>query len=176
MGMISPQGTFTVDDTIWEKLYDSTLSSDASSVTISGLDGDSDKAYKLYVHFAGGSTYQEWCFLRINGDSSVTYYTHQLYGNGSSVLSRILSNSFIYLCGIGVNNFEGNCEVTIMPKTGDVRVVNALCSNDLDSTSISNTFLTQAVYPNTSTNITSLLIDSQSGSIYTGTKIILWRL
>ncbi len=65
----------------WKKVYETTLTANAASLTISGLDGNKDKCYLLIARFyndaGAGAVYY---MLRLNNDSSANYGYQRIQG------------------------------------------------------------------------------------------------
>ena len=82
----------------YDLLETQTLGTAAASVTFTGLGAYSDYKH-LQLRIVGGATTTGGTLnnfnIRLNNDSTVSYYTHQLQGNGSSVASSGFSTAKI---------------------------------------------------------------------------------
>ncbi|MCD6169022.1 MAG: hypothetical protein J7J76_00480 [Candidatus Latescibacteria bacterium] len=77
----------------WELIRDVAVAEDTSSVTLSGLDGNSDIVYLLLVHYRNPTDSGVCCDIRFNHDCGNNYAGIVIYSDGSelSTLSRTMS-------------------------------------------------------------------------------------
>jgi len=136
-------------------IYSTTLGSNVADFTISGLDGDTDRHYRLEVVSAGGAV--SYMIVQPNADNSASYFGNQWGVTGSSTIYNLYqtTNLGIPLC------YGADGDVGIMrlfPYQNNQR--SAICTS-IDN---GNTTFRKHGYiwnPN-NTNITSLKIIAQS--------------
>ncbi len=107
----------------WQIEYDSTLTSAATTVTISGLTGDTAEEYTLIVREKVGSASAATYYVRPNNDNTTGIYSLQsLYGIDSSLSAgRSTSNAGIYQSE-GDPGETSAARTLIYAKTGHIRL------------------------------------------------------
>lgn len=163
----------------WQKVYSTTLDAAATSVTISGLDGNTDVMYRLKCRLifggAGGGSF----FIRPNNDTGTNYGEQQLTGvNTTASASRSTARDAMYIDTVGssVNNITQSEEI-IYAKSGYVRTEILIANHDVSGTTNTRIELFGHVWNNTTDNITSLVVGGgQANSLGIGTFIYLEKL
>lgn len=164
----------------WQTVYDSgELVSAATSITISNLDGNLDKEYRLICRFInnynGTATYS----LRMNGDTGSNYGFQQLYGDGTTAGATRGTGTSMRLRSNGYAlNAVGMVDTVIYSKSGFVRTVLTNNVDNISGTTIGAIGSFGQSWNNTSDNIISLTIFEESGfanGIGVGSRIILMR-
>ena len=151
------------------------LSSAATSVTFSGLNGDVDEEYMLKARIVNGASGQS-VYVRPNGDAS-NYGTQRLYGSSSSVgANRAVTGGIIRIANdsaLGSINFS---DTTIYAKSGFVRTAISTGSNDVITTAIGSIDMYGGSWNNIADNITSIVVGSDvSNGLGVGTHLLLFK-
>jgi len=113
--------------------------------------------------------------LTINGDTSSTYYAHELYGDGSSASSNTDSNNYILLgngnsAGTGAGGTFSNVITDILDytSTNKAKTFRSICGVDINGTIAGyggRVGLSSASWQNSSTAISSIKIAPDSGTL-----------
>lgn len=161
----------------FQQIYSNTLSAPATSVTITGLDGDTDVLYRLV--FRGVNNYNGAASvgLTFNGDSGTNYGYQRLYGSdAASGADRYTAISGFSIGNYGVLNDKTFSEVLVYAKSGYVRTGILNDAWNINGTTISAILLKGFVWNNTATNMYSMTIDTAgyANGLGTGTVIELW--
>jgi len=173
-------GTFAADQYV--KIYENILSSAATSITISGLDGDTDEEYRLILRYVNGCSGGTNICAYYNNDTNLTNYGGIfLQGVGPGTSSFGFSPTTDVTLYIGRADSSGNLsfsDTIIYAKSGYIRTSITTWSRNISGTTVSHIQLFSAVWNNTSTNITSLVIkdiSDYSNALGIGTSIELWK-
>jgi hypothetical protein len=161
----------------WEKVFDSTLSSASTSITISGLDGDQDLEYKLSARIVNGYNGQALYYARPNNDSGGANYGYQgIYGiNTDATASRSTTSAF-RLGDCSAINYINQSETTIHAKSGYVRTAIIKQCSSITGTTVNDIDLMGMSWNNTADNITSLVVlADQNLGIGIGSQITLYK-
>jgi hypothetical protein len=116
--MLIPFGIFSAAGigSDYELIESSILTSTAASISFSGLAAYADTYKHLQLRLmarSNGPFGEDAVRVRLNGDSAANYSFHQLYGQGSSVISSAAINQtaadvfFIAASGAAANAFGG---------------------------------------------------------------------
>jgi len=157
----------------FQKIYKTTLTSAATSVTISGLDGNTEHLYRLKIRgingYAGGVNHQ----LRINNDSGSNYGMQKLEGNNStSSASRAVYDTVYLNWNVISQNNLFYSTILLYAKSGYVRTFLHENIDDISGTTVTAIVLRGNSWNDTSTNITSLVIYAgQTNGLGIGTVI-----
>ena len=160
----------------WSKIYDNTLSSAATSVTISGLHGDVDLEYKLEARIVNGYNGAVSCYVRPNNNSSGSNFGFQgLYGANTSA-AAIRATSAGWDCGyLNALAEVTQQSLTISSKSGYVRTCIKEQLGYTATTTVANVDLKGQSWNNTADEITSLVVlADQTNGLGIGTQITLW--
>ncbi len=160
----------------WQIEYDSTLTSAATTVTISGLTGDTAEEYLLIVRAIADSASIATYVLRPNNDSTGSIYGLQsLYGSGASAGAGRSTGSSIYQSEADSGR-TATAKTLIYAKTGHIRLFLVDIARDITGTTVTYTMMYAYSYNETSTEITSLaLISTETDGFGVGTEIILYK-
>lgn len=161
----------------WERIYSTTLTEAATSVTISGLDGDNDEEYKLICrninNYNGGCGYG----IRLNNDAGTNYGYQMFYGLDTTLnaLRETAADSMWFLNSSGLNDMQF-ADTLIYAKSGYVRTFLINSEGRTSGTTVGMMILIGGVWNNTADNITSLVIIAQNiGGIGVGSVIELYK-
>ena len=174
-GKLYPQGAFNAN--AWVEVYETILAATATSITISGLDGDAAGKYLLKARVVNG--YNGNCFygVRPNNDSGNNYGWQNLSGSDTSIAaSRNTSWSYIYTGFCAALSDKGFSSILLHAKSGYVRTVLAKLTESVVTTTVTTIRLIPGAWNNTADNITSLVVFAdQVGGLGIGTHIELWK-
>lgn len=173
-GKLNVLGSLQADTMV--KIYDNTLASPATTVTISGLDGNAHEEYELIVRGVGAGNPSSGPYIGFNNDTTDGNYGCQLlYGNdGSAGAVRLTANRIV------APNFSASGQIDtfslrIWAKSGYIRT--AIFNQLLRATGVTVTqiLLDTYIWNNTVDNMTSIYIgNGDTNSLNTGTHIELW--
>jgi len=170
-------GTFAADQ--WVKIYESILSSAATSITISSLDGDTDEEYRLIFRGVGGNAVSCYYFVRPNNDTGSNYGVQLLYGYNVSVgaIRDTLEAGINLDYGATIDqNSIIFSTLNIQAKSGYLRTTIGKSAVNIATTSVGLIELMGNSWNNTTDNITSLVIlADQTNGLGVGTSIELFK-
>ena len=155
----------------WEKIGEVDVTSSVSSVSFTGLDGDSDKFYLLCCRIINADSANQRGFqLRFNGDSGSNYSTEGFYVDGGSTSTKDISpDSQIEFCRVRAGDV-GTALIFINPTTGKKREIVSYFSGDRF------VGIYGGAWTNTTDNVTSISVLQIGGAyIGAGSKFILFR-
>lgn len=160
-------------------VYDSgELAAAATSITISGLDGDVDEEYELIVREVSGGT-PATLFLSFNSDTDADNYgTQCVYGENSTAgASRSTGSPTGWQIGsLNTNGYLCFSQTKIKAKSGQVRTGITKFAYDINGTSIIGIYLRGQSWNNSVDNINSLVLTHASASgIGIGSRVILLK-
>jgi len=159
----------------WRQVYSNTLASAATSVTISGLDGNTDISYWIVARIIGGTTAD--IYLQPNGDTASNYGSQRLVGNNTTVSAlRNTSETGLKFDSVLANNVT-MIKGILYAKSGYGRTFNGETMNQVTGTTINGVVRWDSVWNNTADNITSLvLLSSAASGLGIGTFIEIYAL
>jgi hypothetical protein len=150
----------------------------ATSLTISGLNGDVDEEYILESKVVGGCNVAVGIDVRINNDSGNNYGFQYIDGSNASPSAGRVTNK-TGIDAIGSVGDLGNISLTslkLFAKSGFVRTCILERLYNASGATISSAHLNGQSWNNTADNITSLVIAaSQTGGIGVGSSFQLYR-
>ena len=163
---------------VYNVIYDSgefAAASTASSISITGLNGDTDIEYMFINRFVDLNTTGGY-YIRPNNDSTAGNYGFQyIDGTGASATAlRATAN----VLTAGYTNVNGNISLgttNIYAKTGRVRTALTKFSGDCLATSVNQIQLNGQVWADTTNNITSFTVGAVNDLMGVGTRIVLLR-
>ena len=164
----------------WQEIYKTTMLTTTNSISISGLNGDTDILYRVSMRGVNPNTANSITLLRLNNDSTADIYGVQyMTGNSTSVDVGRYTDTGIINCAFGTNDgIVGKSITLIYAKSGYIRPV---IVDKVDK--IGGVWVVQYLdqmgyaYNDTTNNITSMTINaSQAGAIGIGTYVCLERL
>jgi hypothetical protein len=165
----------------WQLIYDNTLTSAATQIDITGLDGNRDVVYKLVGRLVNGYNGGANARVCLNYDSiggTVGNYGYQvLTGTSTGVIAAqsttytgyLLSSSSV-LSDIGLG------ELLIYAKSGFIRPALLSSTYGISGTAVGYITTWGWSWNNTADNITSISIVNYANAIAIGSHIELWRL
>jgi len=153
----------------WELIADVVLTTAASSITISGLDGDRDEIY-LFVCYWKGSPTAAWNLFDLQPNNvSLNLNTQYLIGDGTSLSAGTLS---VIRLGGPYDTEEDFCVCMFYAKSGKQR--RCVWARSVRTTIIE--VLNAGLWNNTTDNITSfVIVSSTTNGMAAGTRVLLFR-
>lgn len=171
--------TGTIYGNEWQMIYDSdNLSSAATSLTISNLDGNTDKEYRLVSRLVSGAANTNF-YVRPNNDAGTGTFGEQWINGSGSTLS-----AFRQTTGIGFyNHYSSNpsgylnfSDLNLYAKSGYIRSGITHYADGITGTTIGNAGTVAGCWNNTTDNITSIVIAAdQTNGLGVGSRFILMR-
>ena len=161
-------------------IYSCELTEAATSITISGLNGNTDVEYRLICRFVSDCDGYSNYLLRPNNDSGANYGYQYVLGNASSVLagrSTTTTGLFLTDCGgyASGEHKKGVSDTFIYVKSGYLRTAITKQIGDTYSSTVGQILLMGSVWTNTADNITSLVIAASGvNGLGVGTSIELY--
>lgn len=161
----------------WQKIYETTLESATTSVTISSLDGNTDVLYRIKIRIVDGNSGTA-PGIRFNNDSGNNYGRQNLSGGESTASAG--RNTGVALIVLGNTNSSG--EIIFMQgifyiKSGYIRTGISTDMNRVTGTYINPIRALGQVWNNTADNVTSIVVFSdQTNGLGIGTYICIERL
>ena len=150
----------------WQKVYSTTLDAAATSVTISGLDGNTDVMYRLKCRFVNGFNGAVSYLFRPNNDTGTNYGFQYLAGiNATASAGRNTAQTGTSICNqADALNDIAEGEVLFYAKSGYVRTSTGSNSRAISVTTVTGIILYGQAWNNTTDNITSLVIFADSAN------------
>jgi len=164
-------GTLKADAFV--KIYDSgELAASATSVAISGLNGDTDEEYIIRCRLVSGAADSVF-EMRLAGDTGNNYGHQFLYGNNTSPAAARDVKTFWYLGGSDCDSGESAySEVRLYAKTGFIRTALEITASKIATTTITSIWRMGLSWNDTSTNITSItVLADQANGLGVGSRI-----
>lgn len=152
------------------------LSATASSIEVTGLDGDSLETLIITGYFACDTTCS--IYLVINGDSASNYGWQMLGGTSTTIYASRNTGTAI-IVGEVQNNTTGIAEVSysnmkLYTKTGNERTgINHFLGTGVGALAL-QTEMHSFMWNDTSNTITSLKFYTSDGNFETGTSLNIW--
>jgi len=175
-GILNVQGA--VNCGIMQKIYQTTLTEAATSVTISNLDGDTDTIYELRIRVINGNAGDTIYTLTMNTDTGANYGYQYIRGINAAVSAGRNSAS-----GMVTNAIDGGTtgrsfsKTLLYVKSGYIRTGISEYIDTVSGTTVTVLGLKGLVWNNTADNITSIVLTAnQISGLGAGTVIELWAL
>ena len=161
---------------LYQTIYDSgELGAAVTSISITGLEGDIDKEYKLIIRGIDKDTTGYW-ILRFNSDSDSNYGYQRIKAQDSSAsASRGTSSTLMY---VGLTETDGNItfsETDIYAVSGNERTVISCTIESITGTTVASLNLWGQVWNNIADEITSMTIAVSADEMAIGSRIILLK-
>ena len=179
-GVLLPQLTSNIKYDTWVKVYDYTVTGSAvTSLSITGLNGDTAKEFKLEARIVNGYNGAANYGVRPNNDSGLNYGYQILYNSNATTPAAVRGTSaLIYLNNGGGSSALGDVFQTsavIQAKSGYVRTAIIESTDKIVTTTVNFASLAGFSWNNTADNITSLVcLADQTGGLGVGSQITLW--
>lgn len=160
-------------------IYSSVVAANTTSVTISGLTGNTDVEYFLNIRYIGNgpAATTNRIYLYPNGDTTAGHYGYiYLGGINTTPDSDFNTASAARLTYVADPNNQAFTNVHIYAKTGNNRMWTSLHAADIDSSNtVMQVMAWTTIWNESVTEITSLVIQAdQANGIKAGTSIELY--
>ena len=142
----------------WKQIYNTTLSTAATSITISGLAGDTDICYKLEARIVNGYNGALSFRVRPNNDTGTNYGYQFLDGYGTSPSAGRGATGCWFIAGATALGGVSQGELTIQAKSGCVRTAITNEIDQISGTTVSEVTMYGQSWNNTADEITSLVV------------------
>jgi len=161
---------------VWEKVFEIVLDTPQQSITVSGLDGDTDRIYLILAHIKNGAGSVSWYYIKPNSIGTGFLHSYHYVVNDNGALSHGYGFQGTYNLGFHMWGLGGYEQVFvkgfIYAKTGLLRKsqfeLSRKCGGNKLEAGLISTWWDETV-----SNITSLLFDSSQPNAYdVGTHII----
>lgn len=169
----------TITGTCMTVAYDSgELAAAATSITITGLNGDTDEEYELICRFVGGSATPQHYYLQYNADTGSNYGTQRLDGLNTTAAADRTTPTMNYLTGFDETD-QNNitfCQAKIQAKSGYLRTAISKTANNITGTTVNTILLQGHSWTNTADNLTSIIVScNQADGLGIGSRVILLK-
>lgn len=157
-------------------IYRNTLAAAATTITITGLDGNTDLQYYLACRIVNGYAGSLIYTLTFNSDTATNYGYQFLYGANTTLTASRSTFAGIIIGGADNQNEISNVDGIIYPVSGSERCM-ILTDNRAANVAatISRYDSSSQAWLDTSNNITQIVITaSQTNGFGIGTMINLW--
>lgn len=158
--------------------YDSgELAAPATSITISGLNGDVDEEYELIVRTVNDYNGSAEIQLLLNADDGGSHYGFQWVDGTNATASALrATNSSVYLATTSTQNYLSFSHSKIMAKSGYVRTAITKTAQSITTTTVTSAALIGQSWNNTADNLTSMVVRaSQANGLGIGSRVILLK-
>lgn len=175
LGKLQVLGSLQYDGMVL--VYNNTLAAPATSVTISGLNGDVDEEYELQIRQIGGSATINHINLSFNSDTTAGNYGYQyLFGENSSAnAGRSTGLPQLAYAEEVDQNSSLFTRIVIHAKSGFVRTLISEIAENITGTTVGAITLVGNSWNNTVDNITQIVLTStQTNGLGVGTSILLY--
>lgn len=161
---------------VWKEVYDNILTANATSVTIAGLDGDTDHIYHVFVRFVGNAVTN--FFIRLNNDAGNNYLRQYISADDAVVASNEFGPTTAMW--IGGSAGVGQCCMTwaqLYARAGFPRTLLHLCLTDLTAAEPGVWYSVHNLWSNTLANVTSIVIlAANANGLGIGTHISVYKI
>ena len=172
------ENPISIDGT-WKTIFDSNeLAAAATSITISGLNGDVDEEYELIVRLIGGqASGVARARIQFNADTGANYGEQDISGSSSTAAaSRGTGLTIIDQCAADAANKLGFSITKIKAKSGQIRTTITKYVGSISGTTVNNVQLQGGVWNNSVDNLTSILLgEGEANSFGIGSRVILLK-
>lgn len=175
VGNLYPQGDFKAD--CFVKVFETTLSSPTTTVTISNLDGNTNEVYLLVVKMIGNYAGRTSLRLRPNNDSGTNYSYQRMQGVDSTAQAlRDTGVSFIVVGSCDASDERSWSRSILYAKSGQDRTCFVNLAYSIKGTLVPILFPIFYVWDNNADNIISLTLTAQNANgLGTGSYIALYQ-
>jgi hypothetical protein len=155
----------------WKRVGSSVLGGAASSVTFSGLNGDTAVCYYI-SHQTKASGAMGYVKFTVNADGGTNYGLQQLEAAGASApyASRATGQRYTPAGYAGTNNYYTNGHILMFAKQGFVRPIIWQAGMDITGTTVTYLGVQGQVYSVTNTEITSATLSAEANNFAAGSQ------
>ena len=161
---------------LYQVVYDSgEFATTASSLTITGLKGNTDKEYKLICRFIDDTTVGDYK-LTFNTDTGNNYGYQDIKGiNTDKSAARDTSEAYIHIGQTATDDYICFSETDIYAVSGNERTAISTYAYDITGTTVTGIIQRGSVWSNTADEITQMVITATADNINAGSRIILLK-
>jgi len=166
----------TLYDDCWQRIYSTTLTEATNSITISGLDGNTDEEYKLIVR-GRYNTDAVIFILNLNNDTGENYGQQNIQAINTALTAKRSSSETYIVLGVGeaLNDISFS-DTLIYAKSGKIRTSISTWACNVAGTTIGRLRIQAQSWNNTADNITSMVISTiGTNGMIAGTVIELYK-
>ena len=151
---------------------------EATSITISGLTGNTDVLYRLRIMGVSGTDVTAGNLMRLNNDTTSNICGYQyLQGTNTATNAQRGTANFIPGGGFSASGQTSLCESLIYAKSGFVRTAITEFTSGILTTTVGGSELWGCSWNNTADEVTSIVISNATANgMAIGTEITLERL
>lgn len=146
---------------VWQRIYSSgELAASVSSISITGLNGDSDKVYKVVSKL--NTTAAAVVLMHFNTDSAANYGNQYLHAHGNQMLAaRSTAETGVVVASQSSSGIASSLTETIIyAKSGTGRTALVCFGSGMSSNYVTRLYEIGYVWNETSANLVSLLLDT----------------
>lgn len=159
----------------WEEVANAELVAGATSVDITGLDGDTDQVYRFIIAFRENGTGGANLLIRFNGDSGVSYDYQELRADGATVTgSRVNGDTGIKLAFGNSGDTRISEGVAYVATTGQQRAVVCHAAREIAGNA-PELSLNAGNWRNTADNVTQITFVLGAGQFAAGGRVIVLK-
>jgi len=162
----------------WVLVSQYSLDSATGSIEITGLDGDTDEVYRIFIYTYHASLYggNHAYIVSFNGVSSGAYGYQEVVVNGGTATpaATTASNHFIMLRTETLTSCVTFSEMVLYAKTGAERLYFSNSLNQADTSSAFSISEKFGTFSDATTTITSIKISTGPDSFDTGTTVLIY--
>lgn len=175
-GVLIPQLTSNIRYDTWVRIYSATLTEAATSLTISGLNGDIAKEFKLEARIVNGYDGAAFFLVRPNNVSTASNYGYQqLVGLNDTYEAARGTYAAYYIGYAGALNNLSQGSLIIQATSGYVRTAINEYARTITGTTVTAIVVSGQSWNNTADNITQFnIISDQISGLGIGSQITLW--
>jgi hypothetical protein len=161
----------------WRLIYELDVSSNMTTLTVTPVNGNLDKAYWILGRYVNNSGATQSYFVRPNGDNTLNYGSTYIYGASSAVGSGTSTANFqdgLYHC-YSLTATQCEATSTMIAVSGAFRSMQTQFSYNVTPGYVGGIELFGSTWNNSIANITSLEITSSAANgIGAGSHIEVW--
>lgn len=162
----------------WIEIDSNILGASASSVTFSGLSGNTDQIYMI-SQMIKAKTSSQYSVFRFNGDTSTSNYgLQQIRGQSTSLTAeRRSSDGFLYnnIGGTGAGSYY-QLNTILFAKSGFQRVTLSNSATGISGTTVDSIGVNGGTWINTANELTTILCYPTAGEFDIGSQFKLYAL
>jgi hypothetical protein len=183
---IASQGGLATEDDIgsgidvaavWRKIYDNTLSSAVTTISITSLDGNTDGEWILQIMGKWAGVGAGSIRVTFNNDIGNNYgYEYIAAADGATTVGNSEGTDHWYLCSFTATNEVSWGRMRIYAKSGLERMGVTHIVNECDGIGVGENMLLGNIWSNTADNITEIdLTATTASAIDAGTRVIMYK-
>lgn len=160
-----PIGKLTADTLC--TIAEGTLAENATDITLTGLDGQTDVIYELELNYIAPG--DDDITLQMQADTTAGNYGYQyLQGSSTTISAARKTNSQLIIAGADADNRRSMCKALIYAKDGFIRTGIVESAYEITGTTVTTHRLSGIVWNDTTTDVSQMVLkgDFKAGSFY----------